>query len=218
MDTSEFDTKIGKMEEDMKNLREQMEKTCNDFLLATNEFVIDWFKKNVEKEVQSHPEITKKLDVEGLRKLKSDLQDLILKAPDLINRYLNVDTYWGHRGIISKDGENRSRRYFSYRELAPVEGPLDESIRIILGYVGELYAKYGYISDNSPDYINYRWQRKSGSNQRRYSISYDWSKKMSEIMKKYSEQYDRLVSLDENLKEIKQDKEKAEAKRLWDQV
>jgi len=148
MDASEFDAKIGKLEEEMKNHRDQMEETCNEFLIATNEFTIDWFNKSVEKEVRSNPEITKKHGVEGLRNLKSDLYDLLPKVPDLVNQHLNEDAYWGHRGMIPDEQEKRWGRYFLYTILGPIVGPLDEGTRIILGYVGEILLKYGYIVVN----------------------------------------------------------------------
>lgn len=216
MDTSEFDPKIGNLEKEMKIFREQMEKTCDDFLIATNEFIIDWFNKSVQDSVQRNPDITKKHGIEGLRNLKSDLNDLILRVPDLVNQHLNKDAYWGHRDTISDGKEKLWGRYSLYRALGPIDGPLDEGTRIIFGYVGEILIKYGYVSLNETKIVNY-WTS-IGSNRLRYSIGYNWSEKMSEIFKKYSDQYDKLIKMDNELKSLKRNKSEAEAKNLWDQA
>ena len=205
MDTSEFDTEIGKLEGEMKNLREQMEKTSNEFLIATNEFIVEWFKKELEKEVRSNPEITKKLGVEVLRKLNSDLQNLISEVPDLVNQYLNKDDCWGHRGPIPTGWGKRWGH-----------NPLEKNVRIILGHVGEIYIKYGYMQNSS---LNCSWQRQPVSNLLIYSGDHDfWTKKRSEIIKQYREQYDKLITFEADLKKVKREKAEAEAKNLWDQV
>jgi len=152
MDTSEFDTKIGKLEEEMKNLREEMEKTCKDFLSAASEFIIEWSKEDVDK-IVSNSENTIKIGIEDLHKLKSDLQNFISKVPNLVDQHLNKDTYWGHRGIISAKWNSR---------------PLEEGTKIILGHIAKIYQDYGYPMDKKI------WQSQKGSSQFEYSGRLDF--------------------------------------------
>lgn len=215
MDTSEFDEKIGKLEDEMKTLREQMEKTCIEFLDATKEFVSDSIKAKVENGLMSNSEIAKSLGKEGLRGLRSECQSLITNVPELVNQNLNINEFWGHRGKIPEDREKRSWRYRMHRQLGPLDGPLDAGIRIILGYAGELLEKYQLIHIGSRGSIE--WERKSGSIVR-YAIGYNWSEKMTMLIKTYSDQYDQLIKLDDDLRKMKDEKSRAEVKNLWDQV
>lgn len=197
MDTSEFDTKIGKFEEEIKNHQEQMEKTCYGLLMAASEFIIDWSKKEVDKEV-SKSENTLKIGVEDLRKLKSDLNDFTLNVPNLVYNHLNKDIYWGHRGVISANWNSR---------------PLDEGIRIILGHIAKIYQDYGYSMDKEI------WQSQKESGQFEYSGRLDfWTGKRSEILRSYREQNDKLLKMLEDLNKVKKEKIQVEAKNLWNQV
>lgn len=216
MDTSEFDAKIGKLEGDMMGLREEMEKTCVEFLDSSIEYIAAEFKEKVEGGLMSNPEIAKALGKEGLRGLKSECKNLIAKAPDLANHYLNINEYWGHRGKIPEEKEKRSWRYHLNRQFGPLDGPLDEGIRITLGYAGELLERYKLA--NIEARVSCEWERKQGSQQVRYAIGYGWSEKMTKLIKIYSDQYDQLIKLDDDLKKIKEEKSRAEAKNLWDQV
>lgn len=213
MDTSEFDTKIGKREEEIKILREEMEKTCNEFLNEANEFTINWFKNAVKEREEGTPEITQKIGEEGLRNLNSELQTLLSKVPDLVDHYLNRDIYWGHRGVIPSESDMRSGRYSIDRDCS-IEGPLNEGTQAVLGYVGELFYKYGYFSTGNLKYIKDTWKLNPPS----YLGGYEWSDKMFEIMEKYSNQYGKLIKLDDEVKQMKQRKDIAEAKNLMDKA
>jgi hypothetical protein len=216
MDASDFDAKIGRLEEEMENLRQQMEKTCGEFLIATNEYIAIEFKEMVERGVISNPDIAKRHGVDTLRRLKSECKELISSVPDLVNLYLNKDENWGHRGKIPEKNDLRFERYAMYSN-APLRGAFEEGIRLILGYVGTLLVKYGFEEADSRLHA-YKWTRIPGSNQIKYGIGFQWSEKMTEVLKVYSPQYNELIKLDDKVKKLEKEKAQAQAKNLWDQV
>ena len=212
MDGSKFDAPIRDLKEQMDTLREQMEKTCKEFLEATKEFAPTWFQKSVERAVTSQPELAKECGVNGLRSLKSDLQKLVAMIPHIVEQHVNCDKYWPHRAELPDEPELKFGRYHISKPRGPDE--LDNGVREILGYVGAILVKYGFAKTG--EFGN--WVAGYGSERPRYRFGYDWSEKMSSVLNKYSPLYDELVKLNEKLKKVEREKAEAEAKDLWEQA
>jgi len=136
MDTSRFDDKIKKLNSQMDSLRRDMEVECENFLDATKEFAAEWAENEVKYTIQSHAELAKRYGRERLGKLKLELKELIENMPRIVDKHLNVDKYWVHRGELPDGFPNNIGRYRISENHLP--GDLNAALREVFGNVGIL--------------------------------------------------------------------------------
>jgi len=210
MKASEFDAQIEDLETQIADLRDKMEDVCHVFQAATARFAAGWFQERAEKAITSKPEITKKQDVERLRKLKSSLSELVEKSPELVRKHLDSDKYWAHR--VGLAVAPYSHIYRVYGRSVPDE--LDNGVREVLGYLGSLLAEYDFAEVGEYK----EWEVKYPDPHPVYRHGYDWSEDMKAVLNRYADLYQKLAVLSERLKEVEKRKAEAEAKTIWDQA
>ena len=162
----------------------------------------------------SRPGLAKQLGVKRLHQIKSDLKALVSEAPDIVNKHINPERYWAHRGAPpdkSSDHEVASR-YMIRGSRSPDE--LEGAVKQLLGYAGAILVKHRIANTERRD----DWDIDGGGGLPRYKYGYLWSDNMMNVMRRYSELYDEWLKLHQELKEVQQQKGEAEAKDLWDQV
>ncbi len=214
IDTSGFDTKIRKLGKREAALRDQMEETCQKFLQVTSEFAIEWFQSRVQQEVTSRPKLAKQLGVKRLRQIKSELKALVPEAPNIVNKHINPEKYWAHRGALPDNSDDHEVvwRYRIRGRRGPDE--LQGAVRQLLGYAGAILVKHGIANTERRD----DWDVDGGGGLPRYKYGYEWSDNMMNVMRRYSELYDEWLKLHQESKKVQRQKDEAEAKDLWDQV
>ena len=212
MEISDFDTQINDLETEIESLKVKMEDVCRGFLVATDKFAVKWFEERAERAVTSNPEVVKRLDAERLRKLKAALERLVLRVPKMVEKHVNADKYWAHRGELAGDSFSHLGRYRIYGRSVPDE--MDNAVREVLGYVGGLLSEYGLadVGDHK------EWAMDYPGPHPRYRREYKWSEEMNAALNRYSELYNKLLKLGQELKEVKNSKAEAEAKHLWDKA
>ena len=212
MEISDFDTQISDLETEIESVKVKMEDVCRGFLVATDKFAVKWFEERAERAVTSNPEVVKNLDAERLRKLKAALEKLVLRVPKIVEKHVNDDKYWAHRGELTGDSFSHIGRYRIYGRSVPDE--MDSAVREALGYVGGLLSEYGLA-----DVGDHReWAMDYPGPHPKYRREYKWSEEMNAALNRYSELYNRLLKLSQELKEVKNSKAQAEAKHLWDKA
>lgn len=212
MDSSKFDTRIKELKEQVNVLRGRMEEACKEFLDATKQFAVGWFQDCVESTVVSNYERAKEYGVKGLRNLKSDLGKLITIVPSIVEKHVNNDKYWVHRGVMSYDVLIQNFRYLVYQGHFP--DTLGNAVREVLGYVGAIIVKHGFVNTGQAG----TWEVKHGAAQPIYRRRYIWSEKMNNALKQYSNLCNEARKLSMELKEEEREKAEAEAKDLWKQA
>ena len=214
IDTSRFDTKIQELEKREAALRDQMEEICQEFLQVTSKFAIEWFQSRVQQEVTSRPKLAKQLGVERLRQIKSELKALVSEAPDIVNKHINPEKYWAHRGALPDNGGDHevAFRYKIQGRRGPDE--LEGAVSQLLGYAGAILVKHRIA--NTERRVD--WHVNGGGGLPGYTHGYEWSDNMMNVMRLYSELYDEWLKLHQESKEVQRQKGEAEAKDLWDQV
>jgi len=214
IDTSGFDTKIQELEKREAALRDQMEEICQEFLQVTSKFAIEWFQSRVQQEVTSRPKLAKQLGVERLRQIKSELKALVSEAPDIVNKHINPEKYWAHRGAPpdNSDDHEVAWRYTIRGSRNPDE--LGGAVKQLLGYAGAILVEHGIA--NTERRVD--WHVNGGGGLPGYTHGYEWSDNMMNVMRLYSELYDEWLKLHQESKKVQRQRGEAEAKDLWDQV
>ena len=213
MDTSKYDTELRALEQQITNCLKEMEGICNAFIEVAKGFTVSWINKETENLVKTNHEITKELGIEGLQKLRNELEELCNKIPSLIEEDLSKDNYWPHKCTLPQGnyisfGLN-GYEVDSLNQNVPI---LSDSIRRMLCLGGELLNQYGLI-----DFDSACWERGVGSRVY-YKCNYGASEELFDVLKKYSDQLERALSLNNKLRQTERDKGQAEAQSLWEQA
>ena len=196
--TSEFDLRNKELQEKLHDIQNRLEITSKEFLEASERFTILWFRERVRETILSYPGRTKTMGANGLGNLKFDLSDLIAKVPTLVDKYVNCDKFWIHR---------TQGRYYMSR----IHDRLDGAIRELLGYVGSILQKYGFINKHR----DREWGVRQGTNQLIYKGEYDWSKKMNQALDRYIILYEKKIKIYDELEAIRKQEAINGAKELW---
>ena len=207
-----FEEDIARINSQIAALREQAEPALQKFLQNTVLFLCDWSRQTVERAVTSSPELTKQLGKEGLSRLKSELAQLTREMPDHVQKHLNKNELWLHRGEIPPRDKYSQGPYDFHSNRQPDK--VNDQVRILLGYAGALLVKFGLAMYDK----NSSWEQDTATASTKFKYGFDWSEDMKRCLLTYSEIYNRLSQLAEELASTKRQKAETEAKELWDQA
>lgn len=202
MDTSQYDAAIEKLSQDIEEQMKQLEATRYEIRDLIKETTIYWFNKEVQNTLASDPERSKKLGIEGLRPLRSDLDKLIALVPELAEQN-TADKYWAHCRTLPTVP-------FQSQQILSNEYPnvLYDNLRNLFWHVGSILARYGF--------------KVQGYSDQKYDsglmLPGEIDKKLRDVNKRYEEQYRNLNSLNDKFISTKREKSDAEIKDLWSKV
>jgi len=216
MDTSEYDAKIEDLIVRIDNTRQKMAPVLVTFLNETKIFVTNFYKDTIKEYVISNPDITKEYGIEGIRDLKYECRELIKMIPEMVEIYIGNEKFWSHKCPIN-DLKKECKVYpaFSthYNKLDSNKSII-ESLRQILGYVGDLLLKYGYIKIGK-----YSDWEMSNEEKFTYKGSFECTDEMKTLLKNYLEMDKELAGFINELNSIEKEKEEAEnegeAEEIW---
>jgi len=217
MDISEYDKKIEDLTVNIDKTREKMAPVLINFLNETKVFVTNFYKETVKEYVISNPDITKEHDKEGIRDLRYECRELIKLIPKIIQLHIGEEKFWSHKCDLNDlKQECKSFPTFStHYNSSDANKDIIKSLRQILGYLGELLLKYGYIKNGKYS----KWEM-SDNEKFTYKGHIDCTSEMKTLLKSYLEMDKELAGFINELKSIEKEKEKAkgraEAEELWD--
>ncbi len=209
MDMKGFESEIAEKSGQRNSLTDQMESLAQDFIGATQSFAIEMFESHVKGARHDNPEHAIELGVEGLKKLKTDLEKLVSNASEIVGRHLNQDSLWPHR---ESSANNARFHRFSTHRMSGNRLPdvLEEPVRLILGHVGEILIDHGFAELDGP------WGKRSGAP--RYNYGFPCSEKMTKIINQYAGRHEELTKVDKQIEELEHQKAQAIAASLWDKA
>ena len=149
MDISEYDEKIEDLTIRIDKTRQKMAPVLITFLNETQIFVTNFYKETIKEYVISNPDITKDYGKEGIQDLKYECRELIKMIPDMVENYMGTDMFWSHKCPIN-DLKKECKIYPAFSthyNKSDSYKSLIESLRQILGYLGDLLLKYRLYQD-----------------------------------------------------------------------
>ena len=209
--TQNFDVEIAAAEARLNGLTSRMEQIRQSFMSTTVEFVRPLFWEQTESLVKREAELTKKLGVEKLAQLKSEVKALQDNTESIAAQFLNEDRLWWHL--------KPSEQMYSYYGNRPPDG-LDKAVRLIAGRVAPILEKYGYLSANLSEHGIWREWDASGNhhlpNSRPcYPYGLDWSDTMKALIQEYQRLHQDATRQANDVAKLKKAKEQSEAEDLW---
>jgi hypothetical protein len=145
MESSNFDRDIERFERDLDQLRQEMDQVREQVLVSITDYASAWISDQVEREVKQNPEITLSKSKDELRAIKSELQELLERVPQLVTEHVARDEYWAHLSGKLVHPHSSEFSYFVHNDELPdiLAGP----VREVLGYAGQLLIDHGYVKD-----------------------------------------------------------------------
>ena len=209
MDKSEYDGKIEDLTSKIDNTRQKMAPVLITFLNETEIYVTKFYKDTIKEYVVSHPDITKEYGKEGIRDLKYECRELIKLIPEIVEMHLGTDKFWSHKCPIN-DLKKECKVYPAFSthyNISDSNKRIIESLRHILGYLGDLLLKYGYIKIGK-----YSEWKISEDDEFKYKGSIECTPEMKTSLKTYLEMDKELAGLINEVKAIEKQKKEAEGK------
>jgi arginyl-tRNA synthetase len=221
MDVEEMKKEISNYEKKEEELKVSLLDSIKPIIENCKKFIKEEYKRIVEKEVKSKPDITKDLGIEKLKELKKELNELIEKANEMIDKEFNKSNYWIHQTYSNEKAERELSSEYSIDKI--IEKLLTHNLCVLLGYVGEMINRYGYINIDAyhEESLYYRvpyaeWKRENGRIIYGYGICFpDY---LENSINDYSKQLKIWRDIICKLKELKNQLNKQEATDLWDQI
>lgn len=206
MDIENHSPEIPETENSIEDCKSQMEDACKEFLQTTEEFLSEWYKNMVRNGLTTNAKAARDMGEDGLRKIKTELNELILKLPELVEKHVNTDK-WLHRGELP-EGSHRKFGINLVTELR--NNHLKYYIQALMGHVGGLLIKHG-LADS-------KWETKSGDELPTYKTPPAWAENMEGALRKYAGSCDKWITLDNDLKKTEKKKTESEISDLWDKL
>jgi hypothetical protein len=202
MSLPKFDKKIRKLRSKENKLITKMENRRQEFIKTTEKFISNWYSKYVENVAKSYPEVTKSIDLDGVKSIKSELLELIKEVQVIVEQELSRKELWSHfyqeTQIALED--------FIYSVKRP--RMLDDVIRSLLSGAVSLLVKHGYEkATHELDTIL--------RNPLRRDDRLDWSSAMDATVGTYSDLHKQLSDITFKIQNTEREKLLAEAEDLW---
>ena len=202
-------TQISKYESDSEILKTQLDEASGILVKDINIFIKEKFQVDIETNVKTKTEITKKLGIEKLKELKKDLSELIERIPSLVDGIIKDDV-WLHKNYSLKGTDEFNQKY-------NIKSRFNASIKNILrelyGHEGIILFKYEYANIKDSE-----WEKPYNSDIPKYKYGFSLSKQLEESITIYINLLEQLHDIVVKLDKVKNQKEQQEAIDLWDQA
>jgi hypothetical protein len=202
MSLFKFDRKIRRLRSKEKKLTTKMESRRQEFITSTERFISSWYSKYVENVVKSYPEVTKSIDLNGVKFIKSDLLELIKEVQGIVEQELSRKELWSHLYLETQ----MALEDFIYNVKRP--RILDDVMRSLLSGAVPLLTRHGYEkAAHELDTIL--------GNPLRRDDRLDWSSTMDATVESYSNLHKQLSDITFKIQNTERERVLAEAEDLW---
>jgi hypothetical protein len=203
IDTSKFDKTITEAGAALEEQRQRLSGIYDRFFTATVKWAREAWQTDIDQAIAKNPEEVKELGLEGVRKLKAEIQALDGDAEKVVEEELRLID-WGHFASHQPsvdDGWN-SNAFKSYSNRVP--SSIDEALRRIRGRTGPILAPVS-LAPTARSSPCWPW-------------AYGWSPGMSTAMSEYGEVYEEVLRTSRKQRTAAHEKAAAEASDLWAQA
>ena len=192
----------------IKELEIKAEDAAQALARQTLPYLDHYCRTFVEKEVVNHPDKAKQLGKDGLADLKKELDRVITRLAPRVKTHIDTKFPWPHRASDVTRTESPEQ----------VETALKERMRFLMGYMGDILVKHGFAK-SGPD-AEWRPVKPKSKSEKRlmYSWGIDFSPELTTIWIDYVQVLQELKEFKMKLGDVERDREKNEAKRLWEEA
>ena len=216
MSSQDYDRVIAQEQKVLVSVKEHGEKIIPEFKEIIALYIYDWSIKLMRRYLTANPEITKNLGPQKLEEMKREFKGILDSLPETTSKRLDDPQIWLHRFRIPE--HELSDLTYSYQLEKRSHKLIRQAIRELIGLVGSLLIKYGYIEVNN----DYEWEMAFGDilqySDNLPSRGIEGHQALSKLMERYKNILIEYVYSLQNLRKAEQAKKSAEADGFRGQV
>jgi hypothetical protein len=220
MAAAKLEKKVGDLTTRADGLVARMEEAAGSYLEAVIPWVAQRFEADVAAAVVAAPEVTRALEGEGVARLRTGLEALVVTIPDLVRRRIGTPGAWPHRwerqSEAVAEGMYGAKAAGGRREVV-VPPFLHQRLRVLLGTSGHLLARHGFES-----YVRRNWDRayvRSDYFPPEYlARSLEGHDRFHGLLAEYADLCDEYAGLLEGLRLAARDRSAVAAGDIWNQA
>ena len=206
-----LDVEISSARTQLVTLTNQGEEIRNNFISETIQFLNNWYWLKIEDIIQEKSQITKKIGIQMLSQMKTDIKQLQGQSVKIVNNLLQDQNLWWHLTPDKLPDLYTGRQFME---------PFDKKIRLAAGELSSILEKYQYLS--SPDGEPEIWREFDSSGihfapnaRRMYPYHIEWTEKMKMLIREYEDIRNKAYPVIESIKNLELEKSRKEAFDLW---
>ncbi|WP_419884987.1 hypothetical protein [Paenibacillus sp. B-A-8] len=207
-----FDNEIQTKEIEAAAIKEEMAIIQQEFKTELTVFFSDLFRKKSKELVITNPDKAVELGEDKLKKLKTDVENLITNASEIVDRHFENENLWWHM----KENNTTYKHYNDHR----LPDFLDNPLRFSYGELGKIFEDHSVIKiplDHEKT-SSYESGFSKLSGKVKYAYGFDVSKTVIEIYKKYSSLHEKALGLRKEIEKIGLEKKKSQIGDIWDSL
>jgi hypothetical protein len=212
MSSNDYDRIIAQERKVLGSIKEQGDKFIPEFKSIAVSYLRDWSIKLVKSYYTEKPEITRNLSAEKAEELKREFKGILDLLPEHTSKRLDDNQIWLHRLRIPDHA--LSDMTYSYQLEKRSKNSMDRAIKDLIGPVGAMLIKYGYIEVRN----DYLWNLTPGGIPQYTddlpSRGMDHHKALRDLMEKYKNILIEYVYAIQNLRKAEQAKKSAQAEEF----
>jgi len=144
MSSPDFDQIIAQEKKVLLSIKEQGEKTIPELKRVTAAYIRELAVKLLKSYFSHKTQAAKNLGTEKMEELKGEFQGFLVSLPEQTSKRFDESQIWLHRVAIPDSAI--SDMTYSYQFEQRSKKNLDQAIRDLIGTVGSLLIKYGFVN------------------------------------------------------------------------
>ena len=207
MGSAETEAEIATLAAREAEIVTQVDECVREFAIAIVPLAQDWIRRETQRQIRKDAKQIEGMGIEKVRALKTDVQALLDKVPDLSQEALGGEKQWLHRAEPENtpDG-SRSRGGDTFMFF-------DGIYRAVISNLGEVLAKHGLSIQRAERYP--AWEGR-GSGKFRYAMNTELDSAKLKPVIDFSARYRELVTLRSGLEKLKERLAQEKAQELWE--
>lgn len=214
MNSTDYDRIIAQERKILVSIKEQGEKLIPEFKRIAASYIRELSIKLMKSYFKYLPEVTRSLGTEKLEELKREFTGILNSLPEHTNKRLDDSQIWLHREVIPD--RTITDMTYSYQFEKRSNKSMDEAIRDLIGLVGSMLIKYGYVQAGK----DFTWKMTPGGIPQYAndlpSQGMDHHRALNKLMEQYKNILVEYVFAIQNLRKAEQAKNSAQADGLRD--
>jgi len=215
--SKEIDGMIERKEVELSPLRSHMEELKEQFIKETVDFAREWYRKTARDYITKYPDVTLSMTQQKIAAMKARVNELVRNAEKIVREELDNPALWWHQEPHLHDSIDR---YLQVADKSPEV--LDVAVRHALGRLGFALEEFGFhvtaSGNKSTYYFEFWFEHVEGTRETVacYPHLLSWTEKMQDIIRQYNAQFVEAMKLYNEIQQLKEEKKRQEAIKLWD--
>lgn len=202
--SQQIQSEIAALEETLEPANAELDRLYAKFGNALPAEVESWMRARVRQRIEASAERVNAGGIEPLRQIKSDLNSLVQRLPEICSQAIGTPEQWPHR---------RSTTQSERINTASNESHPAATFRRAINHLGALLAKHGLLTGR-PGHAS-EWEQ-FGNDQYRYSINPGFDERRFADLVEYQQKRHAQVRQQKLLEVKHQELAAARARELWD--